>query len=159
MTKWILLTALLHGQPDLPQVARIGYSFQPMIYNIADAFLVPRDIAMSVPYNESTFRSWKITKSGKDHKGRSRGLFQIDKDNEKELVAKSGLDHPFRWDNAYDSAYVGLSYLARLHKKYGNWVLAVAAYNAGPGAIDKALKKGKVWPMETQVYVKRVFGA
>jgi len=156
--QWILLTALMHGQPSLPQVAMVQYSYEPMVYLIADAFLVPRDIAMSVGYNESTFRPWKITKSGKDHKGRSRGLYQIDKSNEKELVEKSGLNHKFRWNNAYDSAYVGIAYLSRLHKQFGNWILAVAAYNAGPGAITKALKTGKRWPKETQVYVKRIFG-
>lgn len=53
---------------------------------------------------------------------------------------------------------VGHEYLGKLVEKYGNVAQALAAYNAGPGAVDKALadKKG-AWltamPKETQTYV------
>lgn len=48
----------------------------------------------------------------------------------------------------------GAHYLSDLHAKYGDWSKALAAYNAGPDAVDKA---GGVpnYP-ETQAYVKAI---
>lgn len=50
----------------------------------------------------------------------------------------------------------GARYLAAQYKKYGDWKTALAAYNAGPGAVDKY---GGIPPFqETQNYVETVFG-
>jgi soluble lytic murein transglycosylase-like protein len=49
----------------------------------------------------------------------------------------------------------GGRYLARLMKRYHQWPLAIAAYNAGPGNV-----KGRVPDIrETQAYVRRVLAA
>lgn len=49
-------------------------------------------------------------------------------------------------------------YLSAMYAKYQNPMLAVAAYNAGPGNIDRALANGgfAAMPGETQDYVRRV---
>ena len=51
----------------------------------------------------------------------------------------------------------GARYLAQQFKKYGRWDLALAAYNAGPGAVDQY---GGIPPFEeTQNYVQRVLSS
>ena len=51
----------------------------------------------------------------------------------------------------------GARYLARQYKKFGDWRLALAAYNAGPGAVEK---HGGIPPYrETTAYVKWIMGS
>jgi len=58
----------------------------------------------------------------------------------------------------------GCAYLQDLYKIYGDWLLAIAAYNCGPGNVNKALRKvggdgkdfwdiEKYLPKETKAYV------
>ncbi|MDQ0068274.1 hypothetical protein J2W34_000048 [Variovorax boronicumulans] len=58
-----------------------------------------------------------------------------------------------------ERARVGSDYLDAMLKRYGSEDKAMAAYNAGPGAVDAALKKGGDWlthlPAETQAYVTK----
>jgi hypothetical protein len=57
-------------------------------------------------------------------------------------------------------ARVGRDYLNAMHQRYGDTDKALAAYNAGPGAVDAAVKaKGDKWleamPDETKAYVSK----
>ena len=54
--------------------------------------------------------------------------------------------------------------LSDLYTKYGDWLLVIAAYNCGPGGIDKAIKKSgshhywtlqKFLPEETRKHIKK----
>lgn len=50
----------------------------------------------------------------------------------------------------------GARYLRQMYDKFGTWKLALAAYNAGPGAVEAS---GGVPPFEeTQTYVARILG-
>ncbi|EKE43627.1 transglycosylase SLT domain protein [Oceaniovalibus guishaninsula JLT2003] len=51
----------------------------------------------------------------------------------------------------------GARYLAMQYRKFGTWQLALAAYNAGPGAVEQ---HGGVPPYaETQAYVRVILGS
>ncbi|MRH20230.1 lytic transglycosylase domain-containing protein [Rhodovulum strictum] len=51
----------------------------------------------------------------------------------------------------------GARYLRRQYEKFQSWRLALAAYNAGPGAVER---HGGVPPYaETQTYVRRIWGS
>lgn len=60
-----------------------------------------------------------------------------------------------------DDVRVGREYLAKMQQRYGGDMAKVwAAYNAGPGALDKALARGgdnwlRLMPRETQDYVAK----
>lgn len=50
----------------------------------------------------------------------------------------------------------GARYLKRMYEKFGNWRLALAAYNAGPGAVET--HNGVPPYDETQAYVVAILG-
>ena len=66
------------------------------------------------------------------------------------------------WDGSPDDlARVGSDYQQAMHKRYGGDPAKMwAAYNAGPGRLDRALAKGgdnwlQYLPAETQDYVQK----
>jgi soluble lytic murein transglycosylase-like protein len=62
-----------------------------------------------------------------------------------------GVADPFQAEQNVDG---GVRYLRHLMNRYGDWTRALAAYNAGPTAVDRY---GGVPPyQETQRYVERV---
>lgn len=63
------------------------------------------------------------------------------------------------------AAAAAAKYLRQLHDQFGDWRLAVAAYNCGPGTVQKLLKRYDAasyaaiathLPAETQMYVPKV---
>ncbi|WP_229721758.1 lytic transglycosylase domain-containing protein [Marinobacterium nitratireducens] len=91
---------------------------------------------------ESAFNSTAVSKKG------AQGLMQLMPATAAELGVTNALDVQQNIDG-------GVRYLAGLLKRFGGDTrLAVAAYNAGPGAVQKY---GGVPPYaETRVYVQRV---
>jgi hypothetical protein len=110
----------------------------------------------------------KMQESGGDQNAVSDkgavGVMQVMPDTAPEAARLAGV----QWDeNAYrtDAAYneiLGIAYLSELLRKYdGDVNHALAAYNAGPGAVDDAVAEhDTAWldnlPAETQDYVARV---
>jgi membrane-bound lytic murein transglycosylase D len=67
----------------------------------------------------------------------------------------------------HKSTVAAAKYLRDLYRQYEDWLLVIAAYNAGPGVINKAIKKSgstNFWklqaflPAETRGHVKRFIG-
>jgi hypothetical protein len=94
------------------------------------------------------------------------GIAQVMPGTAPEAAKLAGLpfdDNRYRNDPEYNRA-LGRAYFEKQLADFGDERLAAAAYNAGPGAIRRALQKGgpNGWinhvPRETQNYVRDVFG-
>jgi membrane-bound lytic murein transglycosylase D len=91
------------------------------------------------------------------------GLFQLMPATAKRYgLSTWPLDHRLRPD---ESAQAAAQYLRYLHGEFKDWSLALAAYNAGEGTVQKLLRQRKAktfdaiathLPAETQMYVPRV---
>jgi cell wall-associated NlpC family hydrolase len=103
---------------------------------------VPASLIAAVAQQESGFNAGAVSKAG------AEGIMQLMPATAKGLGVTDPLD-------ATQSINGGADYLASLLQRFGgNTTLAVAAYNAGPGAV---LKYGGVPPYpETQHYVRNV---
>lgn len=93
----------------------------------------------------------------------ARGLFQFMPETAKEMGLSTFL--PDERTDPEKSARAAARYLKQLHKQFGDWPLALAAYNAGPGRVRRTLnqRQGVIFadiaaslPAETQMYVPKV---
>ena len=108
----------------------------------ADSYGVPREVALAVAEQESNGKQSAVSSAG------AIGVFQLMPSTAKWL----GVD-PYNVDQNIQG---GVSYLAKLYKQFGDWTLALAGYNAGPGNVNKY---GGVPPFtETQNYVSKIMG-
>ncbi|MCU0772174.1 MAG: lytic transglycosylase domain-containing protein [Verrucomicrobia bacterium] len=91
------------------------------------------------------------------------GLFQLMPDTAQSLGLSTWF--PDERCDAEKNARAAARYLQHLHDRFGEWRLALAAYNAGPTRVSKLLKKSEIYsyeaiahqlPDETQAYVARV---
>jgi membrane-bound lytic murein transglycosylase D len=90
------------------------------------------------------------------------GLFQLMKPTAQSYGLSTFL--PDERTDPEKNARAAAKYLRHLHKRFGNWPLALAAYNAGETRVDNLLKKSTVrdfpsiatkLPAETQLYVPK----
>jgi soluble lytic murein transglycosylase-like protein len=120
-----------------------GAKYLPLL-NAAEAkYGIPRDLLARQAYQESHFREDIITGATKSSAG-ALGIMQI--------VPKF---HPTAQPlNVAASIDYAANFLANLHRQFGSWGLALAAYNAGPGNVSKY---NGVPPFpETQAYVSQI---
>jgi membrane-bound lytic murein transglycosylase D len=93
----------------------------------------------------------------------AKGLFQLMPDTAKSLGLQTFL--PDERTNPEKSARAAAQYLRRLHERFGDWPLVLAAYNAGEGRVGRALAQHNArtfaeiadrLPAETRMYVPKV---
>jgi len=86
-----------------------------------------------------------------------------------QFMKATGKEYGLRIDQAVDerqdphlSTAAAAEYLSRQYNRFGDWALAIAAYNSGPGNVSKAIRRGrsknfwkikKYLPKETRSYV------
>lgn len=121
---------------------------------------LPTELVL-LPIVESAFQPFAYSH------GRAAGLWQFIPSTGKLYGLKQDWWYDGRRD-IYASTQAALKYLGNLNKLFnGNWMHALAAYNSGPGTVQKAIKRNKrlkrptdFWnlklPRETRAYVPKL---
>jgi hypothetical protein len=131
--------------PAAERRARGGHKYENMVAAEAERIGLDPNIAVHALYKETG--NLKNPESARSRAG-ALGVMQLMPKTAKEL----GVD-PL---NPEDNIRGGVMYLKKMYDKYQDPTLALAAYNAGPGRVDRALKSGRGiegLPRETQNYV------
>jgi membrane-bound lytic murein transglycosylase D len=137
--------------------------YLPMIRQAFAEAGVPADLAY-VPLIESAFKTNALSRA------RARGMWQF--------MPATGREHGLKqtWflDERSDpekATAAAAEYLKSLHAFFGDWNLALAGYNAGPGRVQTAIRRAKTedyWkitastrylPRETREYVPMIMAA
>lgn len=151
---------------DISAALNRGGNFVPMISAKLEERNMPQELAY-LPLIESEYRTTAKSRVS------AVGLWQFMAGTARNLglsVGRHGDDRT----NAAKSTDAALNYLSQLHDRFGSWYLAIAAYNAGPGTISKAMDKvlgrttgsdadfyaiSKKLPAETREYVPKLIAA
>ena len=143
---------------------RRGTKYLPMIQSVFRAEGLPLDLAY-VPLVESAFNPNALSKA------KAKGVWQF--------VRGTGLENGLRQDWYIDersdpekATVAAAKYLSTLGTLFdGDWHLALASYNGGPGRVQKAMKTSRLddfWaiaekpnllPRETREYVPMILAA
>ena len=128
--------------PDQPNLIE-AMVIEKNIHAAARKYDLSPELLRGVIRAESNFEVRAVSHAG------AQGLMQLMPDTAREL----GVDDPFDIDQNIDG---GARYLRKMLDKFGGDIkLALAAYNAGPGAVEKY--GGQIPPYrETEQYVNRV---
>ncbi len=127
----------------------------PMIEKRLKEMGLPDDLKY-VTITESSLRPSAVSSSG------AAGIWQfIPSTGEKYGMRRNkGFDERFDFFKATEGA---LAYLGSLHEEFGNWALAMAAYNSGENRIRKEIELQRVrdyyrlyLPSETERYVYKI---
>ncbi len=134
------------ARPAEPAIPRYSGRYSGEYLDIARAaarkHAVPEDLFLRLVYQESRWNSGAVS-----HKG-AIGLAQL----------MPGTAQMLRVDpsDPRQNLEGGARYLRMMYDKFGSWRLALAAYNAGPGAVET---HGGIPPFaETQNYIRIILG-
>ncbi|NQY27411.1 MAG: LysM peptidoglycan-binding domain-containing protein [Piscirickettsiaceae bacterium] len=143
-------------------MSRVVERARPYLYHIVEQLEqrnMPLEIAL-LPVVESGFQPFAYSH------GRAAGLWQFIPGTGKMYGLKQNWWYDGRRD-VIQSTRAALDYLEKLHRDFGDWQLALAAYNCGEGTVGRAIKKNKkagkktdFWsldlPKETSAYVPKL---
>ena len=148
------------AKPDYLQ--RMTERSNKYLYHIVEeleARKMPTELAL-LPFIESAFNPQAVSSA------RASGMWQFMPKTGKSFDLKQNAFRDDRRD-VQASTRAALDYLERLHKMFGDWHLALAAYNWGEGNVGKAIARNKraglptsytdlSMPMETRMYVPKL---
>ena len=141
-----------------------GSKYLPMIQSVFRAEGLPLDLAY-IPLIESAFKTNALSRA------QAKGVWQFMRGT----GIENGLRHDWYIDERSDpekATIAAAKYLSTLSKMFeGDWHLALASYNGGPGRVQRAMKRGRLsdfWrlsakanllPRETREYVPMILAA
>jgi membrane-bound lytic murein transglycosylase D len=141
-----------------------GARFLPMIQNVFRAEGLPLDLAY-VPLIESAFKTNALSRA------KAKGMWQFMRGT----ALENGLKHDWYIDERAEpekATRAAAKYLKTLHRMFGgDWHLALASYNGGPGRVQRAIKRSgrddfwrltattRYLPRETREYVPLILAA
>lgn len=163
---WFVSTLRTEGKTrqnlQLQKAVERVQALQPMLEPILRQEGVPQQMA-AVVLVESGGQSAALSPKG------ARGLWQFMPDTARRygLVVTASLDERL---DPYKSTRAAARYLRDLHTQFGNWPLALAAYNAGEDTVQRAVDRTStrdfssisrmgILPLETRSYVPAVMNA
>ena len=129
-----------------------------MYFPIFEKYLAENNMPEDIKYLsvvESALNPIAVSRAG------ATGLWQFMPMTGKEYGLEINVNVDERRD-PHESTKAAIAYLKRLHNKYQDWELALAAYNSGPGRVNRAIRRGrsknfwkikKYLPKETRNYV------
>lgn len=144
-------------------IDRVQNRAEPFLYSIVKQVEkqdIPGEIAL-LPVIESAFQPHAISPAN------AAGIWQFIPSTGRMYGLKHSRTYDGRRD-IYASTRAAIKYLKKLHKDFnGDWLLAIAAYNCGEGAVGRAVQKNQArglptdfWsldlPQETRSYVPRL---
>ncbi|WP_370654360.1 transglycosylase SLT domain-containing protein [Rhodoferax sp.] len=120
---------------------------------------MPSELAL-LPFIESAFNPQAVSSA------KAAGMWQFMPATGKYFDLKQNMFRDDRRD-VIESTRAALDYMQKLYGMFGDWHLALAAYNWGEGSVQRAIKKAKksgtgtgydalVMPMETRLYVPKL---
>ena len=156
-----LFTSRLKGY--LEEGLSRGARYLPMIQEVFRAEGVPLDLAY-VPLIESAFKPNALSRA------KAKGMWQFMRGT----ALENGLRHDWYIDERADpekATRAAAKYLKTLYSMFGDWHLALASYNGGPGRVQRAMKRSgrddfwklsatsRYLPRETRDYVPLILAA
>ena len=155
-----LRSYLTYGYKDSERVLGRSKLFFPIFEHYLDLHDMPRELKY-LPMVESSLVPYAVSYSG------AAGLWQFVSGTGRHfgLIIDKYLDER---KDPYKSTEAAVKYLKKLHKRFGSWELALAAYNCGPTRLSRIIRANGTkdfWelkphlPRETQRYVSRYIAA
>lgn len=122
-----------------------GPVYMPYFTTTEQQYGIPAGLLARIGYQESHFRQDIIDGTTVSPAG-AVGIMQL-----------MPQYFPGAGENAVADIATAGAYLAKLFGQFGDWQVATAAYNDGPGNVQAYLAGTKQLPLETQNYVADVF--
>lgn len=125
--------------------ANNAQAYLPLLADAERRYHIPTDLLARMAYQESRFRD-DIADGSTISPAGAVGLMQM-----------MPQFFPGPLTNPSFAVETAAQYLVQLYRQFGSWQLAAAAYNWGPGNVQKYLAGTAHMPQETSNYVAQVF--
>jgi len=153
-----LLTSVIDHFASQPRMGLTGPEIETVARAIVDESKrhdIDPSLVLAVIHVESRYDAFAVSSAG------ALGLMQILPATGRELAARTGVDWtgPRTLFDPVANVRLGVAYLKQLSDRYRSTSMALAAYNWGPGHIDRRLRSGTPLPTTYPALVFEAYSA